>query len=124
MVSASTSRCGAASYAACHSSRAVMVLSIPRIDVNARSDAVPGPIGAFVGMGVFWGTWAALLPEIKRATGSTDGQLGLAIGLALTAALPAMLLTGRAHDRFGARLLPVTLVLLAFGALLPGFATS
>src|SRR3954466_4408266 len=102
-----------------------MVLSIPRIDVNDRSAAVTGPIGAFVGMGVFWGTWAALLPEIKRATGptaaqprlapaSTDGQLGLAIGLALTAALPAMLLTGRAHDRFGARLLPVTLVLLAF----------
>jgi MFS family permease len=81
-------------------------------------------VAAFVALGAFWGAWAALLPEVQRRTGASDGQLGLALAGAGVVALPAMLLTGRAVDRFAGRVLPVALVVLGVGGVLPGLARS
>jgi MFS family permease len=58
---------------------------------------------AFALFGAFWGAWGASIPRIQRQTGVDDGQLGLALLFVGAAALPAMLLMGRAIDRFGLR---------------------
>ena len=58
---------------------------------------------AFGLFGAFWGAWGASIPRIQRQAGVDDGQLGLALLFVGAAALPAMVLVGRAIDRFGLR---------------------
>jgi sugar phosphate permease len=79
---------------------------------------------AFAVFGLFWGAWAACLPAIQRATGATESQLGLALLCVALAALPAMLAAGRLADLFGARLVPIGLVLFGGAATLPALARS
>jgi MFS family permease len=74
--------------------------------------------------GLFWGSWAACLPAIQRATGASEAQLGLALLCVAVAALPAMLVAGRLADVFGARLVPIFLVFFGGVEWLPGLARS
>lgn len=74
--------------------------------------------------GLFWGSWAACLPAIQRATGASEAQLGLALLCVAVAALPAMLVAGRLADVFGARLVPIFLVFFGGAEWLPGLARS
>ncbi|MEO5574752.1 MAG: MFS transporter [Gaiellaceae bacterium] len=83
-----------------------------------------GPLAAFVAFGGLWGAWAALLPAVQTAVGASKGALGLALLFVAVGSLPAMLVTGRAVDRTGARLLPWLLTGLAGAAVLPAFAGS
>lgn len=59
---------------------------------------------AFAAYGVFWGAWGAALPVLRDDAGLDDAGLGIALLFVGLGALPAMLLTGRAVDRFGARI--------------------
>lgn len=59
--------------------------------------------------GAFWGTWGASIPRIQHQAGVDDGQLGVALLFVGAAALPAMLLAGRAIDRFGLRVAGIVL---------------
>lgn len=71
------------------------------------------PLACFAAMGIFWGTWAALLPELRAQVDASDGELGLAMVGIGAGALPAMIVTGRLWRRLGWWLLPATA--LAFG---------
>jgi MFS family permease len=82
------------------------------------------PLACFLVMGVFWGTWAALLPQIKAQLGATDGELGLAMVGAGVGSLPAMIATGRLWRRLGWWLLPATCVAFAVACLGPLLATT
>jgi predicted MFS family arabinose efflux permease len=82
------------------------------------------PVLAFAVFGLFWGTWDALLPAIKQATGVDDGQLGLALLAVGLGALPVMLSVGPLADRLGRPTVADMLVLFALVAVLPGFASS
>lgn len=66
----------------------------------------------FAVFGAFWGVWGASVPAIRDQAGLTDGELGTALLFVGAGALPAMLATGRALDRWGHRLTGVLLVLL------------
>jgi MFS family permease len=68
---------------------------------------------AFASFGGVWGVWGAALPTVRHAAGVTDGQLGTALLCVGAGALPAMLLTGRAVDRFGGRAVAVPSAVLA-----------
>src|SRR4030095_9550254 len=83
------------------------------------SSSARWPLACFLAMGLFWGTWAALLPDIKAQIGATDGELGLAMVGAGLGSLPAMILTGRLWRRFGWWLLPGTALAFAVSALTP-----
>ena len=84
-----------------------------------------GLLTAFAAFGTFWGAWSATLPDIREQTGSTDGELGLALAAVAVAAVPSMPLAGRLIDRHGARrLLPAALLLFAGACVLPAFAGS
>src|SRR4051794_37948927 len=68
---------------------------------------------AFAAFGGLWGTWGAALPAVRNAAGVSAGQLGTALLCIGLGALPAMLLAGRAVDRFGGRAVAIALVLMA-----------
>lgn len=72
---------------------------------------------AAASFGFFWGTWGASVPRIRVQAGIDDGQLGVALLFIGAGALPAMLLTGRALDRWGPRFAVVTVVALGVSGL-------
>ncbi|WP_199521356.1 MFS transporter [Jiangella anatolica] len=57
----------------------------------------------FAAFGALWGVWGALLPAVREQAGLGHGQLGTALLFIGAGALPAMLLTGPAVDRWGHR---------------------
>ena len=83
-----------------------------------------GLAAAFAVFGLYWGAWAASLPAIQRSTGASEAQLGLALLCVATVSLPAMLAAGRLADRFGARLVPLALVVFGVATAFPGLARS
>ncbi|GEC76809.1 MFS transporter [Microbacterium maritypicum] len=73
---------------------------------------------AFAAFGVFWGTWGAALPALRDAAGLDNAALGTALLFVGLGALPAMLLSGRAVDRFGARAAGWLLISLALAGVI------
>ncbi|WP_369598009.1 MFS transporter [Kocuria salina] len=67
---------------------------------------------AFATFGAFWGAWGASIPRIRTQAGVDDAQLGLALLFVGAGALPAMMLTGRAIDRWGLRVAGLMLTTL------------
>lgn len=53
--------------------------------------------------GAFWGTWGSAVPRVRDQAGLDDARLGTALLFISAGALPAMLTTGRALDRWGLR---------------------
>ncbi|WP_394771573.1 MFS transporter [Lacisediminihabitans sp.] len=62
--------------------------------------------------GSFWGAWGASVPRLRFQAGVDDGQLGVALLFVGLGALPAMLATGRALDRWGLRFAAAAIVAL------------
>jgi len=82
-------------------------------------------LAAFVALGLFWGTWAAVLPSVQLATGTSKATLGLAMLFVALGSLPAMLVVaGPAVDRFGVRAVAVFCAAFAAAVTLPGLAGS
>jgi MFS family permease len=63
--------------------------------------ASPLPL-SFAVFGVVWGAWQAALPDLAGRYALTTGPLGLILTAGFAASLPAMLLSGRLLDRYGA----------------------
>jgi MFS family permease len=78
---------------------------------SARATALAAAI-AFAAFGAYWGVWGASVPRVRDQAHVTDGQLGLALLFVGAGALPAMLLVGRALDRWGPRVAAVVIVAL------------
>jgi MFS family permease len=68
---------------------------------------------AFAAFGGLWGVWGAALPAVRDTAGVSEGGLGSALLCIGAGAFPAMLLTGRAVDRFGGRVVALAMVLMA-----------
>ncbi|MDI5969153.1 MFS transporter [Streptomyces sp. SL13] len=85
--------------------------------MSAKPGGPPGGLAAsayvaFAAFGAFWGVWGASVPRVRDQAGVSDGQLGLALLFVGAGALPAMLLAGRALDRFGLRVAAGVIALL------------
>lgn len=75
---------------------------------------------AFVAFGVFWGVWGASVPALRDQAGLSDAQLGVALLAIGAGALPVMLLTGPALDRWGHRVTGLAVAALGLvGLLIP-----
>lgn len=83
-----------------------------------------GPAAGFAAVGVFWGSFAALVPVLKPQVGLSDGQFGLALLITSIGAVMAMWLAPLAERGLGARALGVLTALLAVATLLPGHTTT
>jgi len=79
-------------------------------------------IVAFAAMGVLWGTFAAVLPDLKTMLGVTESQLGLLLFLTPLAAIGAMLAAPAAGAALGRVALPLAVALMALAFALPGLA--
>ena len=89
-----------------------------------RRTAAVGPVACYAALGIFWGTWAALIPQLKLQTNSSDGELGAAMLVSGVGAILAMLVVGRLWHRFGWYLLPVTGLWFAIAGLGLALANS
>lgn len=86
--------------------------------------ACKAPASAFASMGLFWGSFAALVPVLKAQVALTDGAFGLALLVASFGALAAMALAPLVEARLRRRAMPVLAVMLAAAFLTPGLATG
>lgn len=77
-------------------------------------------VAAFAAMGVVWGTYAAVLPDLKAQLGVDEAQLGLLMLLTPLAAVSAMLVAPAAGVAFGRFALPAAAMAMALAFTLPG----
>ncbi len=83
-----------------------------------------GPVAGFVAVGLYWGAFAALVPDLKPQVGLSDGGFGLAMLVSAIGAVLAMWLAPLAQARLGVRDLPILAVCMATAFLLPGLSTG
>lgn len=95
-----------------------------RAAIGGSNSTSFGLLAAATSWGLFWGSWAALLPEIQQQIQATDAQFGLALFGIPLGAVPAMMLTGPLAKRLRSATLPVVLVAFAIACLLPGLVSS
>lgn len=77
-------------------------------------------VAAFAAMGILWGTFAAVLPDLKAMLGVDEARLGLLMLFTPLAAVAAMLLAPGIGSRLGGIALPVSTGLMALAFMLPG----
>ncbi|TXH68745.1 MAG: MFS transporter [Thiothrix sp.] len=70
-------------------------------------------ISGFFALGAIFGSWQVMMADLQRAFELSSGQLGLTLTLGVVGSFPAMLLTGRLADRWGARRLMLISILLS-----------
>jgi len=81
-------------------------------------------IAAFAAMGVLWGTFAAVFPDIKAMLGVDEARMGVLILLTPIAAVAAMLAAPRIGSGLGRVALPVAAGLMALAFVFPGQMTG
>lgn len=79
-------------------------------------------VAAFAAMGVLWGTFAAVLPDLKAMLGVDEARLGLLLLMTPIAAVAAMLAAPAIGAALGRVALPVAAILMAAAFALPGQA--
>lgn len=82
--------------------------------------AARAPIAAFAAMGVLWGSFAAVLPDLKAQLGVDERTLGLLLLATPLAAVSAMLAAPMIGAALGRIALPVAAGLMALAFMLPG----
>ncbi|MCV2869714.1 MFS transporter [Defluviimonas sp. WL0002] len=70
-------------------------------------------------VGVFWGAFAAYIPDIKSRVGAPDGAFGLALMMAAAGAIVSMQAAPRVLARFGRATMPAAGVVAALFSLSP-----
>lgn len=81
-------------------------------------------LAAFAAMGVAWGTFAAVLPDLKTMLAVDEGRLGQLMFMAPIAGVLAMLAAPRLGAAMGPVALTVASVAMALAVMLPGQANS
>lgn len=89
-------------------------MSLRQAAAASRSTA-PG-LGA---IGIFWGSFAAMVPAYKLRADVSDAQMGTALICTAVGGMAAMAMAPRLRRWLGARTLPVSAGLLALAAFLP-----
>jgi MFS family permease len=80
-------------------------------------------IAAFAAMGLLWGTFAAVLPDLKVMLGVDEAQLGLLIFCTPIAAISAMLVAPAFGAALGRIALPLSVAMMGLAFMLPGQAS-
>lgn len=82
------------------------------------------PALAFLAVGLFWGSFAAMAPQIKAQIGAEDALFGLLL-LGTSFGLLSTMILAPAFDKWqGNRAMPLAACGLALAFLLPGWATT
>jgi MFS family permease len=81
-------------------------------------------LAAFAAMGIVWGTFAAVLPDLKLVLGVDEARLGLLMLMTPIAAVLAMLVAPAVGVALGRVALPLATATMALAFALPGQATA
>jgi predicted MFS family arabinose efflux permease len=79
---------------------------------------------AFAAFGAFWGAWGASIPRVRAQAGLDHADLGVALLFVGAGALPAMLLTGRAIDRWGLHVASVAIAALGLAGVVTALGAT
>ena len=79
---------------------------------------------AFAAQGIYWGAFAAYVPQIKAHVGAGDGAFGVVLLIAAAGAVTAMLLAPAFSARFGRLAVPLASVLMALSFQAPMWVAS
>lgn len=82
------------------------------------------PMAALSAVGVFWGGFAAFVPDIKAGVGASDAAFGAALIMSAAGGMAAMYLAPRIGAALGRRVVPVAALLLVLAYFLPLAAHS
>jgi MFS family permease len=82
------------------------------------------PAAAFAILGLYWGSFAAFIPQIKQGLGASDDTFGLLLLGTALGLVSAMWMAPRLDRGLGSRAMPAAALLLACAFLLPGLAPS
>ena len=82
------------------------------------------PMAGLMGVGVFWGGFAAYIPDFKDRIGATDAELGLALMGSAVGGIIAMFLGPRLMALLGRAMLPVAAAGLTVALIYPLLAGS
>src|SRR4051812_1662327 len=99
-----------------------IVTHMTRTSTDSPRRVIASAFVAFAAFGSFWGVWGASVPRVQRQVAISAGQLGFALLFVGAGALPAMLLVGRALDRWGLGVAAV--VISALGGVGAGLALT
>lgn len=75
----------------------------------------------FAAMGVMWGAYAALIPDMIRVLSVNDATFGSLIIATPLAAVVTMLVAPKIAPRFGRHVLPLAILALALAFMIPGW---
>lgn len=82
------------------------------------------PVAAFMIVGLFWGSMAALAPQLKQQIGADDATFGLLLLGTSLGLLTTMILAPLFDKKFGQWALPIAAILLTIAFLFPGIAAT
>ena len=82
------------------------------------------PMAALASVGVFWGGFSALVPDIKASVGASDQAFGLVLLLSAAGSISATFLVPRIGKAVGQRAIPVLGMVLVLAFFYPLFAAS
>ena len=82
------------------------------------------PAAGLAAIGIFWGSFAAWMPDIKQRAGVSDAEFGLIMMLAAAGGMTAMLMVPHLRRRFDPKVLPASGLALALTALAPALVQS
>ncbi len=88
-----------------------------------RQSRAPGA-AALAAVGAFWGSFAALIPDIKASVGASDAEFGFALLMSAVGGMAAMVMAPRIIPVLGGMALPVTGAVLSLAALYPIFVVD
>lgn len=94
----------------------------PALAPFAALAASRGPMAAFVAMGVVWGAFMAVLPDLKAGLGADDAEMGRLLIFGSMAAMAQMLAAPWLALRLGRAALPAGVAAMALAVALPGQA--
>ncbi|MGO4916651.1 MFS transporter [Pseudogemmobacter sp. W21_MBD1_M6] len=78
------------------------------------------PIAAFAVVGIYWGAFAALVPQIKAGLGAGDAAFGAALLCSAVGLVTAMWLAPLIDERLGRFAMPAAALVLGLAFLVPG----
>ena len=94
------------------------------MSVISALNATRRPASAFVVVGLFWGSFAALVPVLKSGLNAGDGAFGAALLGSAIGLVSAVWLAPRLDRKLGSRGMQVGAVILAIALLLPPLAPN
>lgn len=79
---------------------------------------------AFAGMGMMWGAYAALIPDVIKLLGVSDARFGTLLLATPIAAVTTMLVAPRIAPRLGSHVLPLSILCFGLAYQVPGLAMT